>query len=182
MSKLDDQCLRRGLLAPVPEALQVVSWCHESAQWALPLQHCLRNGLLQFAFASSDLDLSQAAKPWTPYCWTQTYKRQTACPSDFAWLDLVALPWSSEGLLLEIAFVQVLPEWGGNGLPLAEDREALLLLPAVLKGLVEGVRAHSLQGVHIKIAGMRVHPVDSRPTSFFRCAFQALDHLHSQMA
>jgi hypothetical protein len=87
------------------------------------------------------------------------------------------LPWDSNGVVLVFAFEQVLPQWGGSGLPLAEDRGVLWLLPALMKGLIDGLRTEKYRGLHLEITGMRVHLVDSRPSSFYRCGLQALAHL-----
>lgn len=181
MSNAAEQSLRNALLEPISGSEQAARWCAESAQWVWPLQSCLQRGQRSFSFSPAELGADFGLEPGFPLpaelFWTQTYKRQTGCPGDFAWLDLHAVPWASDHVVLVFAFEQVLPQWGGSGRPLAEDREILWLLPALLKGLIDGLRAEKHRGLRLEITGMRVHLVDSRPSSFYRCGLQALAHL-----
>ncbi|MGE3723979.1 MAG: hypothetical protein AB7I41_00400 [Candidatus Sericytochromatia bacterium] len=177
MSEFTQNSLRQALLAPISGGEQASRWCANTSQLALPLQTFLRKGQRHFSFSLSELGMEQGVLLQKSLLWSQVYKRQTGCPSDFAWVDLHALPWACDGVELVLAFDRVLPQWGGSGQPLAEDRHVLLLLPALLKGLIAGIRAEKCRGLQLNMTGMRVHLVDSRPSSFFRCGLQALEHL-----
>lgn len=177
MSLSAQASLYKHLLEPLIVSEQASVWCANSTQLSLALQSCLRNHQRLYSFSQLDLGIVQAKPLRTEKTWSETYKRQSRCPADFAWLDLHALPVPDSGVLFDIAFDRVLAEWGGTAQTIADDRELLLFLPAVFKGLIEGLRSQALTGVYLKLTGIRIHPVDSRPGSFYLCGFQAIRRL-----
>lgn len=171
------QLLQIELLRFFDDRSQALAWCGSSETPSKLFQICLANGQRQWSLSPEQLDFKSPSMWTLHHQWTQTYKRQTSCPSDFAWLDLEAKPTKQKGVILEWGFEHVSPEWGGSNQPIAEDGNVLWLLPAMLKGLIDGLRQVNIHGLQLRIRGMRVHLVDSRPRSYYICAFQAMETL-----
>ncbi len=95
----------------------------------------------------------------------------------YARFSLSTAPASSDTLLFDF---KDLPDRHTNQphpLPLAQHPDWLYIFPGLLKGLWDGLQKHPLPAGQWVIEQVVIHPIDSKPLSFYLCGLQAIKEL-----
>ena len=108
------------------------------------------------------------------------YVRQTGGFHMFARLDLSTA--SAEEDRLYIDFIEWPNPHTDQMLPLNHNQDWLVIFPALLKGLWEGLQKHQLPKGKWVINKVVMHPLESRPIDFYLCGRNVMQELSEHQA
>ena len=126
------------------------------------------------ALSVSDHEL-QNWQPWQAEgVYVKMYKRQTACPSHFARMEVKLRLLERPALEIVICRESEIPGEPSQHAVSAMSLDALWLAPGWILGFVHALQEQQQLGLKITLRNCWVHMIDSTPFSFYICARQLI--------
>lgn len=106
------------------------------------------------------------------HCQQYSHIKQSGCPGQFARFTLLTSPAERDSL--QVSFREWTDPRSGYLHPAVEPFERLWMLPALLKGLWEGLQVWPLPHGSWRLEKLIIHPIDSQPWHFYVCGRKAI--------